>query len=149
MKIKKFFFALTIIFILAFIFVSTANAKPESFGNFRAEVPHGWSGGLQGSTLVIKHENGNASLAVAFNKMGEASLTDIAERLYIQMDGRDLEQDDDGDYSFSFVNSAGAESIALLTGGDGYYLVISMSGFEDDALQKDFEKILDSIDWED
>lgn len=144
MRTKKFFLAL--MFVL--IFASIAGAKPQAFGNFRAEVPVGWTGGLQGSTLVIKHENGNASLAVAFNKMGEASLTDIAERLYIQMDGRDLEQDDDGDYSFSFVNSAGAESIALLTGGDGYYLVISMSGFEDDALQKDFEKILDSIDWE-
>lgn len=144
MKMKKFF----CVFLFILFFSSVSYAKPETFGNFRAEIPYGWTGGLQGSTLVIKHENGIASLAVAFNKMGEASLTDIAERLYIQMDGRDLEQDEDGDYSFSFVNSAGAESIALLTGGDGYYLVISMSGFEDDALQKDFEKILDSIDWE-
>ncbi|MBQ7197005.1 MAG: hypothetical protein IJS40_06305, partial [Synergistaceae bacterium] len=64
-------------------------------------------------------------------------------------DGRDLEQDEDGDYSFSFVNTAGAESVALVTGNEGYYLVISMSGFEDENLTSDFEKILDSIDWED
>ncbi len=47
------------------------------------------------------------------------------------------------------MNMAGVESIALVTGGDGYYLVISMSGFENDDLTSDFEKILDSIDWED
>ena len=131
------------------IFASLSFASLQTFGNFRAEIPSGWSGELQGSTLVIKHENKNASIAIAFNEMGDASLSDIVERLYIQMDGRDLEQDEDGDYTFSFVNLAGVESIALVTGSEGYYLVISMSGFENDDLQGDFEKILDSIDWED
>ncbi|MBQ9420054.1 MAG: hypothetical protein IJU31_06755 [Synergistaceae bacterium] len=126
---------------------STALARPQKFGNFTAEIPIGWTGELQGSTLVIKNESANASLAVAFNEMGETPLTDIVERLYIQMDGRDLEQDDDGDYTFSFVNMSGVESMALITGSDGYYLVISMSGFDDDSLQRDFETILDSIDW--
>ena len=142
---KKFFYSLIIIL----IFNSILYAKPQTFGNYRAEVPSGWSGELQGSTLVIKNNNKNASIAIAFNQMGDASLADIVERLYIQMDGRDLEQDEDGDYSFSFVNLSGAESVALITGSEGYYLVISMSGFEDDSLQSDFEKILDSIDWED
>ena len=80
--------------------------------------------------------------------MGDTPLSDIVERLYVQMDGRDLEQDEDGDYSFSFMNTAGAESVALVTGSEGYYLVISMSGFDDENLTGDFEKILDSIDWE-
>ena len=142
---KKFFCSL----IFIFIFISGAMANVRTFGNFRAEVPAGWNGELQGSTLVIKNPNANASIAIAFNKMGKADLSDIVERLYIQMDGRDLEQDEDGDYTFSFVNTAGAESIALVTGSEGYYLVISMSGFEDENLTSDFEKILDSIDWED
>ena len=131
------------------IFASLSFASLQTFGNFRAEIPSGWSGELQGSTLVIKHENKNASIAIAFNEMGDASLTDIVERLYIQMDGRDLEQDDDGDYNFNFVNSSGVESIALIADGGGYYLLVLMSGFEDENLQADFEKILDSIDWKD
>ena len=137
----------TLLIILIFSGISSADLK--QFGNFRAEIPDGWSGELQGTTLVIKNQNANASLAVAFNQMGNTPLTDIVERLYIQMDGRDLEQDEDGDYSFSFVNMAGVESMALVTGADGYYLVISMSGFDNDDLTSDFEKILDSIDWED
>ena len=142
---KKIFLAILAIL----IFSSCLYAKPESFGNFRVEIPTGWKGELQGSTLVIKNSEANASLAVAFNEMGNTPLSEIVERLYVQMDGRDLEQDEDGDYSFSFVNMAGAESIALVTGSEGYYLVISMSGFDNDNLTDDFEKILDSIDWED
>jgi len=142
---KKIFCSLALIL----IFASCSCAKPEAFGNFRAEIPSGWSGDLQGSTLVIKNSDKNASVAVAFNQMGEAQLSDIVERLYIQMDGRDLEQDEDGDYNFAFKNSAGAESVALVTAEEGYYLVISLSGFDDESLSSDFEKILDSIDWED
>ena len=142
---KKFFYLFLVIF---FALYSTAFASVQSFGNFRADVPDGWKGELQGSTLVIKNNSVPASVAIAFNHMGGANLSDIVERLYIQMDGRDLEQDDDGDYSFNFENSAGKESVALVTGGDGYYLVISLSGFNDENLQDDFEKILDSIDWE-
>ena len=140
---KKFFCCLILILTLA----GTAYAKPEAFGNFRAEIPSGWTGELQNTTLVIKHKSKTASVAVAFNQMGGAELSDIVERLYIQMEGRDLEQDEDGDYNFIFVNSAGVESIALITGADGYYLVISMSGFDNESLSSDFEKILDSIDF--
>ena len=141
---KKIFCSL----ILILIFSSAAIASVKAFGNFRAEVPEGWEGELQGSTLVIKHKTKKASIAIAFNQMGGADLTDIVERLYIQMDGRDLEQDEDGDYNFVFVNASGVDSIALITGNEGYYLVISMSGFEDEDLTSDFEKVLDSIDWE-
>ncbi len=88
---KKFFIS----FFIIFIFSSAAFAQLQSFGNFRAEIPSGWTGELQGKTLVIKNQNAKASLAVAFNEMGTADLSDIVERLYIQMDGRDLEQDED------------------------------------------------------
>ena len=142
---KKIFCCLIFILTLA----GAACARPEAFGNFRAEIPSGWSGELQNTTLVIKHKSKTASIAVAFNKLGGADLSDIVERLYIQMEGRDLEQDEDGDYNFIFVNSAGVESIALITAAEGYYLVISVSGIDDGSLSSDFETILDSIDFVD
>ncbi|MBR1486813.1 MAG: hypothetical protein IJ597_06120 [Synergistaceae bacterium] len=142
---KKFFYSI----LITLIFASCASADLQAFGNFRVEVPSGWSGELQNTTLVIKNNNRPASIAIAFNEMGDADLTDIVERLYVQMDGRDLEQDEDGDYNFFFTNAAGSQSVALVTGSEGYYLVISMSGFEDENLQNDFETILDSIDFED
>ena len=128
---------------------SQAHARLQSFGNFRVNVPSGWTGQLQGQTLVIKSDSVNASVAVAFAEMGEASFTDIVERLYIQMKGRGLEQDQDGDYTFMFTNLAGGESFAMITGDDKYYLVLSITGYDIEEIQDDLELILDSVDFED
>ena len=133
---------------LIFIFcVSISYAKVQKFGNFSVDVPIGWDANLQGSTLVIKSHNTNASIAVAFNRMGDADFTDIVERLYLQMDGTDLEQDKDGDYSFNFRNSSGVDGVVLVTMAEDYYLVLSMTGVDED--NKDIDTILDSIDWND
>lgn len=125
-------------------------ASSCAFAGITVRVPVGWIREDSGSTAVIKSLNSNASVAVAFNSTGGADITDIVERLYIQMGGTDLAQDSDGDYSFNFTSNSGAESIAMISGSDGYYLVISISGFhDDDKIQDDIEKILDSLDYED
>ena len=133
---------------LVMMICSCACAGMQSFGNFRVNVPSGWSGELQGSTLVIKSDNGNSSVAVAFAQSGGASLSDIVERLYAQMGGDNLQQDEDGDYVFSFTNRAGAESIALITGDEEYYLVVSITGY-DDSIEDELDTIIDSLDYED
>ena len=135
------------VIILALVF--PASAKTQKFGHFRVDVPSGWKGELQGQTLLVKSQSVNASVAVAFAETGEASFTDIVERLYVQMKGENLEQDEDGDYSFTFKNLAGGESLALVTGEDGYYLVLSLTGYDNEEIQEDLETIMDSIDWED
>ncbi|MBQ7152108.1 MAG: hypothetical protein IJR94_07650 [Synergistaceae bacterium] len=143
MKLKNFCWALI-------IFLATAQASwsmLHTFGPFKAEIPLGWTGELQGSTLVIKSKEADASVTVASNTMGQVSLGEIAEVLCLQVDGRDLEQDDDGDYTFNFIDSSGEESIALVTGDEEFYLVVAMTGYENENLQGDFEKILASIDW--
>ena len=140
---------LSMLVILVMVMVSQASAKIQRFGHFRVNVPSGWSAALQGQTLLVKSESVNASVAVAFAEMGEASFTDIVERLYTQMNGEDLEEDSDGDYIFMFTNLAGGRSFAIITGGEGYYLVLSVTGFEFDEVHDDIEAILDSVDWED
>ena len=70
------------------------NANTQGFGNFSVNVPSGWKGELQGQALIVKSQSVNASAAVAFAQMGGASFTDIVERLYIQMNGENLQQDD-------------------------------------------------------
>ncbi len=142
---RRIFLCAVMILVLAF----QASAKTQKFGHFRVDVPSGWKGELQGQTLLVKSESVNASVAVAFAEMGEASFTDIVERLYIQMKGDNLEQDEDGDYSFTFKNLAGGESFAIVTGEDGYYLVLSLTGYDNEEIQEDLETIMDSIDWED
>lgn len=135
--------------IMILVMSLTASADVQKFGNIIVDVPSGWEGSLQGSALVVKSQTKNASIAIAFNKMGNADLTDIVERLYIQMGGENLEQDEDGDYSFTFKNLGGADSIALVGGAEGYYIVVSITGFQDESLQGDMERIIDSIDYED
>ena len=127
-----------------------AHAVVQRFGHFVVNVPSGWTGELQGQTLIVKSDSVNASIAVAFAQMGEASFTDIVERLYVQMSGNNLQQDDDGDYSFTFTNLAGGESLAMVgNAGEGYYVVLSITGYDIDGVQDDLETIMDSVDWED
>ena len=135
--------------IMLLVIIHSAYADVQKFGNIIVDVPSGWEGSLQGSTLVVKSKTKSASLAIAFNSMGNANLTDIAERLYIQMGGENLEQDEDGDYSFTFKNLAGTDSIALVGGADGYYIVVSITGFQDESVHEDMERIIDSLDYED
>ena len=135
--------------VMLLVIVHSACADVQKFGNIIVDVPSGWEGSLQGSALVVKSQTKNASIAIAFNKMGNADLTDIVERLYTQMGGENLEQDSDGDYSFTFKNLGGADSIALVGGSDGYYIVVSITGFQDESLHEDMERIIDSIDYED
>lgn len=137
---RKVFISLIILLAL----ISPVNA------GFKVDVPSSWIREDSGSTMVIKSLNANASVAVAFNPMGGASLTDIVERLYIQMNGTDLEQDEDGDYSFNFTNNSGAEGFVMVTSEEDYYLVVSVSGYQDDdKIKEDVTKILDSLDYED
>ena len=128
----------------------TASAGVKHFGPLSAEVPDGWTASQHGSATVIKSSRTNASVTVAVNTMGEASLSDIAEKLCEQMDGRELEMDNDGDYSFLFTNHAGAECFAIMTdSGDGRYILMSASGIEteDERTQAELEAIIDSLDW--
>ena len=142
---RKLFLSALLILVLAL----PVHSSTQRFGNFSVDVPSGWKGELQGQTLIVKSQSVNASVAVAFAQMGEASFTDIVERLYIQMNGENLQQDEDGDYMFTFKNLAGGESFALVTGGDGYYLVLSITGYDIDGIEDDINTIIDSIDWED
>jgi len=143
---RKIFLCLTIIF--AFAVHSSADVK--TFGPLSVESPSGWTASQQGSAVVIKSSRSNASVTVAVNPMGEASLGDIAGKLCGQMNGRDLERDSDGDYTFRFTNHAGAECFALLTDAeDGRYVLLSASGVDSCSNNEcsEIEAVIDSLEW--
>ena len=75
-------------------------AGVREFDHFSADVPPGWSAEQQGATVVMKAVSSDVSLSIAVAKMGEASLKDIANKLYEQLGGVDLEKDEDGDFVF-------------------------------------------------
>lgn len=130
--------------------VVPAMGEIQRYGSLTADVPSGWTVEQQGTVFLIKSLTKNASVAVAVNSLGEASLTDIAERLYIQMGGENLEQDSDGDYTFTYTNTSGAGGMAILTdSGEGRYILMSVTGYENEELQGEIDAIIDSLDWND
>ena len=134
--------------ILSFVLCRSSYAELQKFDNVSVNVPNGWSAEQKEQTILLKSDSSKASMEIFFGKINEGVFSDIVEKLYIEREGVDLEQDDDGDYSFNFKNNLGSESIALITGTDDYYLLISMTGFEDETVQPDLESILESIDWD-
>ena len=141
------------LFMLITIFISVnsqAMAAIQTIGNLTADIPAGWSAEQQNSVTVIKSLTRNASIAVAVNPLGEASMTDIAEHLYIQMSGKNLTQDSDGDYTFTYTTTSGAEGFAILTNsGDGRYILMSISGYGNQAVNDEIDAIIDSLEWND
>ena len=134
--------------IISLMLISQAWGVVKKFELFSVDVPPSWLTEQQNKTLILKSGDGLASISVSLEKVDKQELSDVVEKLYLEREGVDLEQDDDGDYSFSFKDSSGNENIALITGGDDYYLLVTMAGFENEALQGDIETILGSIDWE-
>ena len=122
----------------------------EHFGALSVEVPSGWTAEQQGSVTVIRKLSDNSSVAVAVNSKGSASLSDIAEHLYTQMNGNSLEEDSDGDYTFYFTNHAGAECFAMISDAeDGRYILMSAAGLEteDEKIRSEIEAVIDSMEW--
>ena len=143
---RKVFCCLAIIALM----VAPSFAKIQQIGNLTADVPSGWIAEQKGSVTVIRHNSGKASVSVAVNSLGEASLTDIAERLYTQMGGEDLEQDSDGDYTFTFTDINGTAGLVILTdSGEGRYILMSVSGYGDAGVDDEIDEIIDSLDWDD
>ena len=134
--------------ILSLMLIPQAYAELKKFDRVSVNVPNDWSAEQKDESVILKSSNAEAFVEIFIAKLNDELLSDVVEKLYIEREGVDLEQDDDGDYSFSFKNSSGSESIALITGTDDYYLLVSMAGFEDETVQKDLETILESIDWD-
>lgn len=62
-------------------FASQVCAGVQHFGNFIVNVPRGWTGDLQASTLVVKSDSCNASVAAAVAPMGEVHFEKIIDSL--------------------------------------------------------------------
>ena len=142
---KKFLFALTLIFALTISF--TAFAEVQRFKYFKINVPKNWTATQNGATVTIKSNKRNSSLSIAIANRGEATLEDVANRLCKQLNGEDFEADDDGDYTFTYKDMAGADFSVLVSNmGDKKYGLIAFS-YENERDSDTIGKILDSAEF--
>ncbi len=120
-------------------------AEMQEFEMLSLDVPAGWTAEQQGATIILKAISSDASLSLASGRMGEASLEEIALKLYEQLGGVDFEEDEEGDFYFEYRDTAGVEfCVWVYTGGEDEYLVMASSGnnpSEDEMI----DRIVDSI----
>ena len=122
-----------------------AYAEMQEFEALSLDVPASWTAEQQGATVVLKAVSSDASLSLASGKMGEATLEEIAKKLYEQLGGVDLEEDEEGDFYFEYKDTAGVQcGVWVYAGDEGEYLVMASSG-DDQPGGEMIEKILDSI----
>ena len=129
------------------LLAGAARAEVREFDHFSADVPEGWSAEQQGATVVMKAVSSDVSLSIAVAPMGEAALEEIANRLYEQLGGVDLEKDEDGDFAFKYRDTSGVESEVYLSEvGNGTYIVCASSGSGKPGGEA-IDRIVDSLEF--
>ena len=124
-------------------------AGMREFETLSLDVPAGWTAEQQGAAVVLKAVSSDASLSLASGKMGEATLEEIAKKLYEQLGGVDLEEDEEGDFYFEYKDTAGVQcGVWVYAGVEGEYLVMASSG-DDQPGGEMIDRILDSVRYRD
>ena len=122
-----------------------ACAEIMKFDMISLDVPAGWTAEQQGVTVVMKARDSDASLSLASSGLGEATLEDVAKKLYEQLGGVDFEKDEDGDFYFEYRDIAGVKcGVWVCAGDEGEYMVVAASG-EDQPGGEMIDHILSSV----
>ena len=136
---------------MAAVIISAAMASGavQDFGAFTADIPEGWTAAEDNGTVFITKDGTEGSdlvaVSITYDSTEGNSAKDIADAFVQKF--KDVfplvlmpEADEDGDYTWSMVNSDGANIRALLGVEDGRYVLVMMSGFDEAG-----EEILDII----
>lgn len=102
----------------------------QQFGKFSVDVPEGWGANQEGPTVILIKNDHSASMSISVAPTEGMNRKALAEAFVKELNGRDLERDDDGDYTFTMTNANGVDSHALLTGDDEEYCLFVMTGIE-------------------
>ena len=99
----------------------------QDFGKFTLDIPEGWSASQDGETVAVTKADNSAAMSITFDSAEGASLEELAAAFAKELSASDPKPTGDGDYTFSF-NQNGVESKCLLSGGEGMYILVVMTG---------------------
>ena len=120
---------LFVLSVLAVLFAaSCAFGAVQDFGRFTLDIPEGWTAKQDGSTVAVTKNDNTAAMSVTFDSAGGASLEELAGEFVKQLNASEAKPTGDGDYTFTFRNQNGVDSNCLLSGGDGMFILIVMTG---------------------
>ena len=118
--------------------------RTRDVGSFTVEVPRNWSvEEEEKDNITLVSDDDSAFVFIMIEESGGLSLGQVAGNFADEFDGTRPVRDDDGDYSFSFVEE-GMECMAFLSDlEDGRFILIVIGGDTDNP---GLEQILDSVE---
>ena len=120
---------LAVLSVMAVLFSAVcAFGAVQDFGKFTLDIPEGWTAAQDGSTVVVTKNDNTAAMSMTFDSAEGASLEELAAAFAKELNASDPKPTGDGDYTFAFKNQNGVDSNCLLSGGDGMYILIVMTG---------------------
>ena len=130
--------------LLAIVFsAGAAFGFVQKFDKFSVDVPEGWTANQDGPTVLLIKMDNTASMSITVADTEGMNRKALAEAFVKELNGKNLERDSDGDYSFEMVNENGVTSHCLLTGDDEEYCLFVMTGIEN--ARDDMSAILGSV----
>ena len=128
--------------VLALVLSAAAFAGVQDFGEFKVDVPEGWTATQDGETVGIVKNDNTAAISITVDKTDGASAKEVAEAFVEALNGKGLKKDGEG-YTFTFDNGNGVTSEALVVTDDGKYALFVITG-KDNAPQ-DVAAIVSSL----
>ena len=121
----------TVIFaaLLGLVLSSAAFGEVQDFGAFTIDVPAGWTAAKDGETVGITKNDNSAAVSITYDSTDGMTIKELAEAFVESLKGKDLKEDN-GTYTFTFVNASGVESSCVLSGDDKNYALVVMTGIE-------------------
>ena len=122
--------------VLAVVLAATmAFAGVQDFGEFKVDVPEGWTATKDGSTVAFVKDDNTSSMSITVDEADGASRKEITDAFVTEFkktfkDVTAPQVDEDGDYMFEMTNEAGVKSTVLVTGNDKQYCLVVITGLE-------------------
>ena len=114
---------------MALVLTAAAFAAVQDFGEFKVNVPAGWTAEKDGETVGIVKNDNTASMSITVDATDGASAKEIAEAFASELNGKNLKASNGG-YTFTFDNGNGVSSEAIIVTDGGKYALIVVTGGE-------------------
>ncbi|MBQ2617497.1 MAG: hypothetical protein IJG51_12250 [Synergistaceae bacterium] len=129
--------------VLAAVLAATmAFAGVQDFGEFKVDVPAGWTATKDGETVGIVKDDNTASMSITVDSTDGASLKELADAFVGALNGKNLKQDGES-YKFDFDNGNGVKSEAVIVTDSGKYALFVITGR--DNAPNDVAAIINSL----
>ena len=135
-----------IIILILMLMASSAFGKTIDTKYFTMKIPEGWHGEKLSSTSIqLTRDDETASVLIKVGEMGKKTIDEIAKSTAKKYSAEDLEQDEDGTYSFTFEEDGKTKIGMLDTLNDEICMLLIEYAENEEALDS-IDEVRDGFD---